>query len=350
MALLVAGDHRARHRGAADEHPLHLREVPLVRVRVEHLEHPEPDRRHAGRPRHALLDEVVEQALRVEVRPGKDELRADHRGEVRIAPRVRVEHRHDGEQRVLLRHAQPERRERRDAERVQDRRAVRVDDALRATGRAARVTHRRGVVLVELRVAPLVGVGRREQLLVRVVDHDHVLDVRAALERVEQRQQALVDDHGLVAAVLRDVADVVVVQAQVQRVQDEAAAGDAEVGLHVLVVVPAERRDAVALLQAELVERHGELLRALRHVAIRVAVEALVRKPRDDLLVAEVRLGAPQERRKRQLEVHHLALHHDLLVSRAGKRRPSRAVHAGSRRTPGSRVRACNTCAARAPR
>ena len=41
-------------------------------------------------------------------------------------------------------------------------------------------------------------------------------------------------------------------QAQVQRVQHEAAARDAEIRLVVLVVVPAERRHAVAALQAEL--------------------------------------------------------------------------------------------------
>ena len=54
-----------------------------------------------------------------------------------------------------------------DAERVQHRRAVRVEDALRHPGRAARVTHRRRLVLVELRVAPRVGIDAGEQLLVR---------------------------------------------------------------------------------------------------------------------------------------------------------------------------------------
>ena len=48
------------------------------------------------------VDEVVEQALGVEVRPRVDELRADHRREIRVAPRVGVEHRHDRQDRVLL--------------------------------------------------------------------------------------------------------------------------------------------------------------------------------------------------------------------------------------------------------
>ena len=47
-------------------------EIPAARVRVEHGEDPHPDRGHPGRPRHPLLDEVVEQRLRVEVRvPGR---------------------------------------------------------------------------------------------------------------------------------------------------------------------------------------------------------------------------------------------------------------------------------------
>ena len=129
------------------------------------------------------------------------------------------------------------------------------------------------------------------------------------LELVEQRQEALVDDHGLVVGVVRDVGDVARVEAQVQRVQHEAAARDAEIGLEVLVVVPAERRDAVAGLEAELLQPDGELLRPPGHVPIRVAMEALVREPADDLLVAEERLRPLQERRERELVIHHQAVH-----------------------------------------
>ena len=134
-------------------------------------------------------------------------------------------------------------------------------------GRAARVTHRRGLVLVQLGVAPRVRVGRREQLLVRVLDDEHVLDLRPAEELLEQRQQAAVDDHGPVARVGRDVGEVVRVQAQVQRVQHEAAARDAEVRLVVLVVVPAERRDAVAALEAEALQRRPRARARARQVS-----------------------------------------------------------------------------------
>ena len=139
---------------------------------------------------------------------------------------------------------------------------MRVDDALRHARRAARVAHGRGRVLVELRVVPVVRIGRCEQVLVVVLDDDDVLDRRLVLELLEQRQQRAVDDDRLVAGVRRDVREVGGVEAEVERVQDEAAARDAEVALVVLVVVPGERRDAVAGLEAEILQRDGELLRA----------------------------------------------------------------------------------------
>jgi hypothetical protein len=186
---------------------------------------------------------------------------------------------------------------------------VGVEDALALAGRPAREAHRRSLVLVELRVLPFVGARRVEQLLVGVLDDEHVLDVRVLPERVQQREEASVDDDRPVVRVRGDVAEVAGMEAEVQRVQDVAAARDAEVGLHVLVVVPAQRRDAVAALEAELLQADGELLRPPGHVRIRVAVETLVGHAGHDLLVPEERLRAAKQRRERELVVHHQAVH-----------------------------------------
>ena len=73
----------------------------------------------------------------------------DMNARVGQAPGVDVEHRHDGQHPVGLgdaRAASPTAR----AMRVQEGRAVRVDDALRVAGGAARVAHRRGRPFVEL--------------------------------------------------------------------------------------------------------------------------------------------------------------------------------------------------------
>ena len=66
---------------------------------------------------------------------------------------------------------------------------------------------------------------------------------------------------------------------------------------------------ALAALEAGPLERDGEPARALGHVGIPVAVEALVGQPRRDHSVAEERLRAAQQRRQRELEVHHQAVH-----------------------------------------
>ena len=283
------------------------------------------------------------------MRAGIDELRALHRREVRVAPGVRMEHRHDRHDGVVDAEAEPERVVRADAERVQDGRAVRVDDAARPARRAARVTHRGGLALVELRVLPLVRIGGREQLLVRVLHDPDVLDLRPLPELVEQRQERAVDDHGPVAGVIRDVVEVVRMEAEVERVEDEAAARDAEVRLVVLVVVPAERRHAVAALETRLLQRDGQLPRTAHRVAVVRAVEALVGQARDDLAVAEERLRAAQQVRQRQREVHHQAVHPAHSPMRERRPRLRDAARRAGGRSLRARGRACRTGAAGAP-
>ena len=136
-----------------------------------------------------------------------------------------------------------------------------------------------------------------------------MLDLRSLPELLEQRDERSVDDHGAVVGVVGDVGEVVRVEAEVERVQDEAAARNAEVRLVVLPVVPAQRRDAVAALEPELPQRDRELLRAGQRLGVGRAVKGLVREPADDLAAAEVRLRPPQQVRERQREVHHQAVH-----------------------------------------
>ena len=52
-----------------------------------------------------------------------------------------------------------------------------------------------------------------------------------------------------ILGVIRDPGDLFRCEPQVERVQDTASRGNTEVALEVRVVIPAERRDTVALLQ-----------------------------------------------------------------------------------------------------
>ena len=94
--------------------------------------------------------------------PGKTCFAPTRRAAEREAPRVGVEHRHDGKDGVAL--VDAEQRARR--ERVDRDRAVRVDDALRQAGGAAREAHRGGGALVDVAVRERALVRGGEELLV----------------------------------------------------------------------------------------------------------------------------------------------------------------------------------------
>ncbi len=172
----------------------------LLGIRVEHREDAEPDRRHSGRPRHPLLDEVLEQALRVEVRPRVDELRADHRRRGTDSPtRSRGTSARPAGSRPAPRYRVPSgcRRRRRACAGSSSGASRGRPSASRScrscnTSQPPRSRRARG-----RRHAS--GSDARDELLVRVLDHEHVLDLRLVEELLEQRHQAAVDDHRLVA-------------------------------------------------------------------------------------------------------------------------------------------------------
>src|SRR5262249_53662133 len=84
---------------------------------------------------------------------------------------------------------------------------------------------------------------------------------------------------------------------------------DGEIGLEVRAVVPHQRGDAIAGLNAEGDEGASEAARAVGPVGNRVAVERLVRIARDDLARTEQLFGAAEDRRQRQRVVHHQTEH-----------------------------------------
>src|SRR5438132_2096979 len=96
---------------------------------------------------------------------------------------------------------------------------------------------------------------------------------------------------------------------RVNGVQDVARERYSEVRLEVLVLVPAQRRDAVTTPQAELPERDCELLCAGYEGRVRVPVERLVRPAGDDRLVPKEGLGSSEDERERQRVFHHQSVH-----------------------------------------
>jgi hypothetical protein len=181
---------------------------------------------------------------------------------------------------------------------MQDGRAVRVDDALGVAGRAARVAHGRGRLLVTVGERGGIRVG--DQLLVvhdavvlgqlagAVVHHDDVLHGGEVLQvRSEQLHQRPVGEDHLVAGVVDDVAQLVGEQADVQRVQHTAGARRGEVELEVAGRVPRERGHAAVVGDPERVERAGKPAGALRPVRIRPPLQPLRRRRHDPLVAVD---------------------------------------------------------------
>jgi hypothetical protein len=84
-----------------------------------------------------------------------------------------------------------------------------------------------------------------------------------------------------------DVTDVVGVQAQIERMQHAARAWDREIGFEVRVVVPHQRRDAIALLEPGRLQRAAKRERAAVKIADVVTMQRLVGQPRHDFRCAE---------------------------------------------------------------
>ena len=188
-----------------------------------------------------------------------------------------MEHRHDREHRVAL--AYPETVGLVGEEHVQHGRAVRVDDALGRAGRAARVTHGGGGALVDVGEDEA-GVAGLDQILVGeralpgsfgVGHHDLVLDAVEARHLAGERR---IEEDDPVLGVIDDVAEVLLEQADVERVEHRAHRGHGEVQLEVAEGVPAERGDPVAGADAELVQRRGETARARHNVAVGASLDA----------------------------------------------------------------------------
>ena len=75
----------------------------------------------------------------------------------------------------------------------------------------------------------------------------------------QQRYQARVDDHRVVAGVGGDIADHLGLQARVEGVQNRAHGRDGQICLEMLGVVPHQRRDPLVAVDAERAERVREL-------------------------------------------------------------------------------------------
>jgi hypothetical protein len=131
-AILHPTDQALGRAGAAEDDPLQRRQRQVVRLDM--IQQPDPDGRHASRDGDALVPDQAGQALAIHQAARQDKGSADGRGRKRETPGVGVEHRHSDQSDVAPRQGQTVRLQ--GAQGVQIVGPVGVKHPLGRTGRA----------------------------------------------------------------------------------------------------------------------------------------------------------------------------------------------------------------------
>ena len=141
--------------------------------------------------------------------------------------------------------------------------------------------------------------------------HNHpALDAGAlTCQPLDQRPKIGVEEHVAVFSMIDDVDDLLGEQSRVDGMAHKARARRAVIRLHMAVVVPGQRGDAIALRESPALHGVGQLAGTSETLAIRVAVARVVPGNRDDFLVAMHALGVSHNRRDREWHIHHQTIH-----------------------------------------
>ena len=271
-----------------------------------------PDRGYAGCVRGAMGIEGVRERRTVQLKPRKDHRGAGHRARERKSPgRVRVIERHDHARtrgRPQVEHVGGARRHG-----VQYQRPMAAQHALGIARRAGGVAERRGRAFVEARIGRdrlrrgdeiFVGDGAGRDVGREFVGgtkrHAEEKSAAGLRDCVRQRFVFEVVEQSYILGVLRDERHLLRKETRVDGMANGADGRDREVGLHVLLIVPGERRDAISAPHARGDQRAGELAYpALDLVPVRT-VEGAVATPRDDRRVGVVERGVRERVRDEQ--------------------------------------------------
>jgi hypothetical protein len=122
------------------------------------------------------------------------------------------------------------------------------------------------------------------------------------------REEGIKEDEA-VLGVMHDVLKLFRKQSRVDSVQHPAGTGDAIIGLEMPIAVPRQRRDAIAVSDAERVECIGEPFRPRGDLRIVGAVEAAFRVARNDLTTAVPGSGVVDQTGNQQRTLLHEAEH-----------------------------------------
>ncbi len=326
---------------AADDDPTHRchRLSGLVGV----IEQVEPDGRYTGAKGNFFAVDDLQQTRPVKTWSGEDQPGADHGRRIGNPPGIDVEHRHDRQDAFFGRDAEQARLI--DTQGMQDRRAVRIEDALGVPRRARRVTKPRRGFLVELRPVEPVGFRRqqvfvtqdrrqgRRQVLghVRPVAHEddaaQTLGVRC--DTGHQGRKESVGEQVLTLRVVEDEDELFGEQARIDGVANQSGAGNAVIKLEMTMVVPRQGGNAIAGFEPQPGQRVGQLPHPPGRIGIAVAVQGRILVAGDDLLGWVIARGVFQHVWDEQRPIHHQTQHGASLCRRLCMGPSARALLSG---------------------
>ena len=199
---------------------------------------------------------------------------------------------------------------------------MRIQCTLGVTGGAGGVAQRRSGALVETRPGKILACGCDQVLVVEDlrdaldsggigrISQAHPVAYLGAVRgnALDDRRKGRIEDHRFVFGVIDDVDQLLRVQARVAGVHHHAAARYRVIGLKVAVVVPRDRGNRTAGLEAQASQRIRKLLCTDSAFAGGVAKERAVGLTRNDFGVAILTRRVFNDAGKQQRHFHHQAL------------------------------------------
>src|SRR5689334_11676578 len=192
---------------------------------------------------------------------------------------------------------------------------MRVQHPFRLACRSRCITHERSRVFIFLEGLKQQFISCVEKLFVVQIswryvtasfrDDDDVRNFYGRSEFLKQRQECLVHNDDLVFGVSNNITKVFRAQPYVEGMNNSADGRNSKIRFEMLIVIPTQRRYAVATPDSQMSKGNRQLFGADGKLAVCITVNGLIGKSTDDLLSCEQTFSPTENRRQRKLIIHH---------------------------------------------
>src|SRR3954469_20537294 len=179
-----------------------------------------------------------------------------------------------------------------DGKRMQHQSPMRIENSFGLACCARGVAHSRSLIFIESRVLHRLAVLPDPRLVVlaafgqratSVAYYKHALKLCLCAYLLVNGQQDIVNNQEPVLRMIRDVRELVRMQAEIQCMQNSSGARDPKIRFKVGIVIPHQRGHALASLQPEPLQSTRKRSGTRCNIAVSLAMNRVVREPRNDL-------------------------------------------------------------------